>query len=147
MKLLILLALAVALHAEDALVFSPLSSSVNNMTVVQFVCDLGESEEQGFTKCPDMTIDRWTSTPSPEWALTLTMTEVCPTNDAALIATHGPVGIAWPESLVFNIELSEDCNVKPWLYYHDEPNGSYIGLWIDPRTQRLSVEQSEVAFR
>lgn len=136
------LLLAPVAHADDSptlLTIQPYTAS--SLTVVMFTC-VPEGESKS---CPGMTIDRQ-SPPSPEWTFTLSMVEVCPTDDAAFMWTRGPVGIKWPESPVLVLETTSGCAINPWLYYHQDGE-SFVGLRFDPKTQRLSIEQSEVPYR
>lgn len=145
-KAFLFLALAFALHAEDAkpflLTIDP--ASVNDVTVIAFYCELTEeAEEQGFRDCgpfPGHEV-------APDWRLGLDLTGVCPLNEATFVFSSGPVKILWPKDLKFELTTTPTCDARPWLYYHSDWNGGFVGLRLDPKTQQLSVEQSEVAYR
>lgn len=148
-KLLSILALAVSLHAEDAkpFLFTLDQATVNNITGIAFYCELNEqAEEQGFKDCGDLTVPGYYEA-APDWQIILDVSISCPLDEATFVFSSGPVNILWPAALVFDFTSTHDCAVKPWLYYHVDWDGGFVGLRLDPETQKLSIEQSEVTFR
>lgn len=147
-SLILAVLLAPNAHAQDAKPFLLTidQGSVNRIIDVAFYCEPDEqAEEQGFKDCGQQTVPGYEA--APDWWLGMDLSITCPIDEVIFVFSSGPVKILWPNNLTFVLTTAEGCSVQPWLYYHADRDGGFVGLKLDPKTQRLSIQQSEVPYQ